>query len=236
MKHRILIVGTGTEIGKTRTTALLALGARLSGEDVVALKPIESGVRDMESTDSFLLARACGRERSALYTFDPPVSPHRAAREAGCSIDPSAVARWVSDHARTWTLVESAGGLFSPLGPGRCNADLIGGLECSGVVLVAPGRLGVLHDVTAALLAARAFGMETAPRHGSGPRWSGIVLSPLQGTVEAELQKTELHSVLSDRFGWAPPVLVAPRLPGDPLVEEASAREFWSVARERCFT
>jgi dethiobiotin synthetase len=86
-----------------------------------------------------------------------PVSPHQAAADEGRSIDLAVIAAYV-DHARTQVdglAVELAGGLFSPLGRGLSNADVAVRLG-SAVILVAPDRLGVLHDVGAATRAASA--------------------------------------------------------------------------------
>jgi dethiobiotin synthetase len=55
-------------------------------------------------------------------------------------------------------VVETAGGLFSPLGDGANNLDLVRALEPASLVLVAPDRLGALHDVTAAMGYARSLG------------------------------------------------------------------------------
>ena len=51
------------------------------------------------------------------------------------------------------SLVELAGGAFSPLGVGLTNVDLALALEPALWLLVAPDALGVLHDVTATLRA-----------------------------------------------------------------------------------
>jgi dethiobiotin synthetase len=49
------------------------------------------------------------------------------------------------------TLIETAGGAFSPLGNGLTNFDLAVKLQPALLVVVAPDSLGVLHDVTATL-------------------------------------------------------------------------------------
>ena len=83
------------------------------------------------------------------------VTPHLAARRAGRSIDLDAIASAAPRAAVDLLLVETAGGLFSPLDErGRTNAELLAALDPGAVVLVAPNRLGVLHDVAAVLRAA----------------------------------------------------------------------------------
>jgi dethiobiotin synthetase len=68
------------------------------------------------------------------------------------------VERWVAEHEAPITIVETAGGLFSPLGHTSTNFELTRALRPDGVLLVAPDRLGVLHDLTTTLALAAARG------------------------------------------------------------------------------
>jgi len=80
------------------------------------------------------------------------VAPHLAARRAGVRIDLKEIQRWLGEHPAPVVAVETAGGLFSPLtDKGFTNADLVTALAPAALVLVAPDRLGVLHDLTATL-------------------------------------------------------------------------------------
>jgi hypothetical protein len=67
------------------------------------------------------------------------------------------IAAWVAEQERRLspriTLIESAGGAFSPLATRLTNVDLALALEPALWVLVAPDALGVLHDVTSTLRA-----------------------------------------------------------------------------------
>jgi dethiobiotin synthetase len=94
--------------------------------------------------------------KRALFQFPAPVSPHLAAREAATPIDPTAVIAFVDTFRASAdvVVVELAGGLFTPLADDYSNADLLRELSPNTTVLVAPDRLGVLHDVTAAFRAA----------------------------------------------------------------------------------
>jgi dethiobiotin synthetase len=87
------------------------------------------------------------------YWFGPPVSPHLAARDAGQRIDLGAVRDWVLEAEQSSgghaAMVETAGGLFTPLGPGMTNLDLVLAMEPAVLLLVGPDRLGVMHEVTA---------------------------------------------------------------------------------------
>lgn len=167
MSPLVVVTGTGTEIGKTHVAATLATawGRRAR---IVAVKPIESG----GTADGALLGQVSTfhvTRRRPPYIYATPVSPHLAARREDRPVDLDVVVDWVA----AWraeaqgVLVELAGGLFSPLGPAATNADLARALAPDAIVLVAPDRLGVLHDVAAATRAARAEGVAI----------SGIVLS-----------------------------------------------------------
>ncbi|HVY28000.1 MAG TPA: dethiobiotin synthase [Polyangiaceae bacterium] len=152
---RIVVLGTGTDVGKTYVTACLARGLA-EHRSVLALKPIESGVDPHAPGDAGTIAAAAGHAPlHSRWRFEPPVSPHLAARMAGTSIDPAQVAQWVADQERfespEVTIVELAGGALSPLAADVTNVELALGLGPAVWLLVAPDSLGVLHDLTATL-------------------------------------------------------------------------------------
>lgn len=154
---RVVILGTGTDVGKSYVTARLAEGLR-AHVSVLALKPIESGVTAGALGDAGAIAEAAGHvARLSRWRFPRPVSPHLGAREQGVALDVAEVAAWVAEQERAAApqvlLVETAGGAFSPLGGGVTNVDLACALEPALWLLVAPDALGVLHDVTATLRA-----------------------------------------------------------------------------------
>jgi dethiobiotin synthetase len=156
LKGRIVVVtGTGTGIGKTHFAEALLLAAR--GRKTVGVKPVETGVPD-ERTDARRLDEAATfHVKRFAYAFAEPVSPHLAARAEGVEID---IGRLATEVRRLGGLaqlvvVELAGGLFSPLSDRTCNADLLRAIRPDATFLVAPDRLGVLHDVAAAAIAAR---------------------------------------------------------------------------------
>lgn len=156
MSGRIVIVGTGTEVGKTHLgIALLRMLAGL-GHLVAGLKPVESGV-GAGTTDAELLDRAgtFHVKQPPPYAFRAPISPHLAAAREGVTIRLQPIVTWVDSVVVDWAVVETAGGLLSPLAAGTTNLDLACVLEPDAVLLVAPDRIGVLHEVTATLFALR---------------------------------------------------------------------------------
>jgi len=196
----IVVTGTGTEVGKTHVAAAL-LAAWGQTRRVVGYKPIETGVlrgsarggedaRRLSGASTFHVKQSVFRQ-----TFADPVSPHLAARRRRARIDVPRIveqARALARHAEG-VVVELAGGLFTPLGPGIVNADLVRRLKPDRVVLVAPDRLGVLHDVGATLGAAQRLGLSV----------SGVVVSawPVAdastGTNAREIARVLLARVLA---------------------------------------
>lgn len=178
---RIVILGCGTGVGKTRVSVAILRALASRGLTALGLKPIESGV----TRDEGKLAPPTGSDAAALaaagsiptpiihplFALPAPVSPHLAAREQGFELKLDALSTWVaeaeavltphvSSHIAQFTVVETAGGVFSPLGFGITNFDLAQQLEPATWVLVAADALGVLHDVTSTLKAMRASGRE----------------------------------------------------------------------------
>lgn len=152
---RVVIVGTGTGVGKTHVGQALAAWIRGRGIPCAALKPIESGgdgdQRALEGASAFHV------KPPPPYRLVRAVSPHLAAREQDLQISIERVASWVTraSEGADITIVETAGGLLSPLSDQATNADLVRALLPAKVLVVAPDRLGVLHDLRALSLACR---------------------------------------------------------------------------------
>lgn len=171
MIQRIVILGTGTGVGKTWLACALATAA---ARPRLALKPIETGCEPgAAASDAARLRQAAGSgPGEPLYRFADPVTPWLAAERAGTSVDLEAVKRWVlnqeeqhlAPHYTTcsvlMSIIESAGGVFSPLSSVATNLDLSQALAPALRVLVAPNRLGVLHDVGCALRAMLQLGQQ----------------------------------------------------------------------------
>jgi dethiobiotin synthetase len=160
-RGRIVLVGTGTGIGKTHLGVALVKALADAGAEVAGLKPVESGVGSgISDTERLAAVGTFHVKQPPPYVLAAPVSPHLAAPQEGMTIRLGPIVRWVDSVEAAWVVVETAGGLLSPLAPGLTNLDLAEVLEPTAVILVAPDRLGVLHDVTAALFALRVL----APR------------------------------------------------------------------------
>ena len=157
MTRRIVVVGTGTDVGKTYVACHIVRSLQKQGA-TVGLKPVESGVETV-AADAIALGDAGDRFVPPRYALPAPVSPHLAARLVGEHIDLDAIVSWVQRHEMRHTVVETAGGLMSPLAEGENNLTLAVKLAPDHVVLVACNGLGVLHDVASAVHLLRAHGL-----------------------------------------------------------------------------
>jgi dethiobiotin synthetase len=146
----VVLVGTDTGAGKTAVGgALLRLALRL-GKRPVPFKPAETGCQP-EPQDALSLLSASGHADLRLsdvcpFPFVPPVAPALAAEMAGVVLRlPDLVGRAEALAARgDFLLVECAGGLLAPYGPGFTGADLAGTLSLP-LLLVARNGLGTIN-------------------------------------------------------------------------------------------
>jgi dethiobiotin synthetase len=188
----VIVTGTGTGIGKTHVSEALLRALSDSFRRVTGLKPVETGVGGSERSDRERLESASSfHVKQSGYLFAQPVSPHLAARESAQTIE-AGVLQSTVDRVREQadlTLVELAGGLFTPLSPCMLNVDVVRSLHADFVLLVAPDRLGVLHDVLVATSAAAS----------SGVTFSAIALvAPEVADSSTSRNMLELHMFLSN--------------------------------------
>jgi dethiobiotin synthetase len=123
------------------------------------------------------------------YVFAEPLSPHLAARETDTPIRLDVLVPLI--HAARATadvlLVELPGGLFSPLSDTEVNADLVRATRPDVTLLVAPDRLGVLHEVISTHRAASTAAVDL----------DGIVLiAPERPDASTGLNAAELARVI----------------------------------------
>jgi dethiobiotin synthetase len=164
----IAVVGTGTGIGKTHVASALLGHLCALGHRAVGWKPVESGVDGDQGQDEAQLREACG-VAAPTVRLAAPLSPHLAARRQGVALDQRALVAVLAELAARFPIVvvELAGGWFSPVDDELDNAEWLASLPAalrqrSRILLVAPDRLGVLHDVSAAVRAGAGLGLRPA--------------------------------------------------------------------------
>ena len=145
----LVITGTGTEVGKTVTTAALAAAAVAAGRSVAVLKAAQTGVRPDERGDADEVARlASAVTADELARYPEPLAPGTAARRAGMApVHPREVAERAAKLAteHDLVLVEGAGGLlvrFDAEGGTLADAARLLGAP---VLIVATAGLGTLN-------------------------------------------------------------------------------------------
>ncbi|MFF3486603.1 dethiobiotin synthase [Streptomyces sp. NPDC002701] len=157
----LVITGTGTEVGKTVTTAAVAAAAVGAGRSVAVLKPAQTGLLPGERGDADEVARLAGAVTAVeLARYPEPLAPATAARRAGLApVRPEEVAdaagKLAAEH--DLVLVEGAGGLLVRFADeGGTLADAARLLDAP-VLVVASAGLGTLNttELTARELRSR---------------------------------------------------------------------------------
>lgn len=160
----VVVAGTGTEVGKTWVTAHVARELRAAGTVVAARKPAQSfepGDVEAGRTDAQLLGEATGTAAAAVCPphrwFEVPMAPPMAADALGrapFTLD-ELVAELVWPDGVDVGVVETAGGLRSPLADDGDAVTLVRALAPDVVVLVADAGLGTINTVRLTMAALR---------------------------------------------------------------------------------
>lgn len=223
--HTIVLTATGTDVGKTHLGVALLLCAPPSHR-VCAWKPYESGVESGVPSDSERLAEATQRGPATSRLEPPlgrwslPLAPLVAARRTGARLEAAPLMRRLGElrEQEDLLLLELAGGLYAPLCEGTSCLDIVQSVPDAKVVLLAPNRLGVLHDVLATVRAATADGVRVAC----------IVLSASERTDPSTSDNADLLRESLARSGVAPLVYELPRAPASELAAGPLLHGLWT--------
>ena len=169
--HRVVaIVGTGTDIGKTWVAARVLTALRGAGWHVAARKPAQSFAPDDDPAglDAAVLGAATGEPATEVCPphrwYETPMAPPMAAdslgRPAFTIDDLAAELRWPADTADVG-LVETAGGVRSPLAANGDCLDYCAALRPDLMVLVADAGLGTINAVRLSSEALAPLGVPT---------------------------------------------------------------------------
>ncbi|OHD64633.1 MAG: dethiobiotin synthase [Spirochaetes bacterium GWF1_41_5] len=151
----IFITGTGTGVGKTYFTGLLARACQEAGINVITQKPVQTGCRKQIADDILLHRKLQGikctiydkKKITCPYIFSYPASPHLAAARAKTSIQIGTIIKQSAILEKNFSLVliEGAGGLLVPLTENFTILDYIA--RCGfPVVLVTQTLLGSINQ------------------------------------------------------------------------------------------
>jgi dethiobiotin synthetase len=148
----VLVAGTGTDVGKTFVTAAMVESLRARGVAVAVRKPVQSFAPGSPRTDADVLATASGEDPHVvcpLHRWIPTaMAPPIAAATLG--LPPFTIKELTHELAapeRGLTVVESVGGVRSPLATDGDTIDLADAVRPAFVVLVADAGLGTISAV-----------------------------------------------------------------------------------------
>ena len=205
----VFITGTDTGVGKTVVACALVRALRAAGNRVAVMKPIASGSfstpEGLRNGDALALMDAAGLAGPELYTevnpycFEPPISPHIAAKEAKIRVDSGMIGEKFARLAAQadWIVVEGAGGWLAPINESETMADLARALSLPALLVVGL-KLGCLNH---AQLSRRAISLDEVPFAG----WVASAIDPQMSHPEENLASLER------RLG-EPPLAVVPHL------------------------
>jgi dethiobiotin synthetase len=152
----VAVVGTGTDIGKTWVAARLLTQLGAAGLQVAARKPAQSFDPDDDTAgrDAAVLGAAtaespeqvCPPHRWYETAMAPPMAAESLGRPSFTIGDLMAELVWPA-QAVDVGLVETAGGVRSPLAADGDCLDYCAALAPDGVVLVADAGLGTINAV-----------------------------------------------------------------------------------------
>lgn len=219
----VLVTGTGTDIGKTISTAALAVALEQQGKEVHVVKPIQTGFPGPEGGDLDTVAELTGIENlHGFERYPEPMAPVAAAQRAGMRL-PSVVeiAEKIQqiDAPGRVVLVEGAGGLLVRLGEDWAMPELAAVLPGHQMVVVTRLDLGCLNEAELTVEVARNRGVNvTALVGGSLPENPDPIVQtnleelpritevPLLGSVEVGAGKLDQEEFVARAAGWLPGV------------------------------
>lgn len=139
----IFITGTGTGIGKTICSAVLAEALNAD-----YWKPIQAGYE--EGTDAGTVRSLLSNNKTVIhpevYKLALPASPHISARAENTCLDTDRIAEVHAELSRNndFLLIEGAGGIMVPLNDKEFVIDLIRKLDAS-VIIISRNYLGSIN-------------------------------------------------------------------------------------------
>lgn len=154
----VVFMGTGTEVGKTWVACVAARALQARGLRVAARKPAQSYEANavggpLEATDAELLGAATSEDPTAVCPphrwYPVPAAPPMAADVLGR--EPIHLRALVDElrwpHDVDVGIVETAGGVRSPIAHDGDGVALAAALQPDAVILVAHAGLGTINDV-----------------------------------------------------------------------------------------
>lgn len=138
MGTKIAIVGIHTDIGKTATAAVMTEALQAD-----YWKPVQAG--DLDNSDSIKVSRLISNQKSVIHPeavrLQMAASPHTAAAAEDLNYD---LRDFSVPQTENTLLIETAGGVFSPVDQQRTVIDFVTHFKLP-VVLVTKNYLGSIN-------------------------------------------------------------------------------------------
>lgn len=203
----VFITGTDTGVGKTVVATGLVRGLVAQGLRVAVMKPVASGSErtseGLRNEDALALMAASNvpspYEQVNPFCFEPAISPHIAADDAGIQVDLAQIRRHFELLAggADWVVAEGAGGWLAPIGAATSIRDLALTLHLP-VLMVVGLRLGCINHALLTKLAIEA----------QGARFAGWVANTIDPVM---MRRAENLETLIRLIG-EPPLAIVPHL------------------------
>lgn len=166
---QLVVCGTDTDVGKTVVSALLVQGLQAQ-----YWKPVQSGLEQGGDRQWLTQLLQLPKQRwiPEAYAFQAPVSPHWAAEQENCCIDPDQLSLPSTTEP---LVVETAGGVMVPLSRNWLQIEQLERWQLP-IVLVGRSGLGTLNHTLLTLEALRRRGLTVlglvlnGPAHADNPR------------------------------------------------------------------
>jgi dethiobiotin synthetase len=204
----IFVTGTDTGVGKTVVACALVRALRQLGAQVSVMKPVASGSVQtpfgLRNEDALALMEAAGTPSDSAsyaevnpYCFEPPVSPHIAAKDVGIEVDTTLIKhKYDALAARSdWVVVEGAGGWFAPINAHQTMADLAWALSIPALMVVGL-RLGCLNHAQLTRLGVESQGV--------------TLLGWIANGVDPQMDRSPENLAALERLLGEPPLAVIP--------------------------
>jgi dethiobiotin synthetase len=208
----LFVTATGTGIGKTFVTAMLAHQAKVMGRTIRVLKPVTSGFneRDPTGSDPLVLLDAVGIKpdhdtiaQVSPWRFAEPIASHMAAARENRDIPFGKVVDLCREALlgpENVKLIEGIGGVMAPVDSSHTVLDWIAALRVP-TLLVAGTYVGTISHTLSALGVLRAVGVKVP----------GLVLCETPDSIVPAAEQAEAIA----RFAAGVPIYIVPHQTGE---------------------
>ena len=179
-QNGLIIVGTGTNVGKTVVTTAFFSALLRKKISAFPYKPIQTGAIEYGGKwvapdplvyMSVVEKGAYTMDKMVTYLFQEATSPHWAELETQQTISEDVILQYIGELKKEYdcVLVECAGGLFTPFNRRLEMIDLVERSQLP-VILVVPDELGSIHSALTNLYALQTkkipvFGVVLSPQN-----------------------------------------------------------------------